>query len=117
MTAEQILSEHLKSHLSVPVSLTHRSEESGSFVILERLGGKVADGLERASFAIQSYGDTMLEACQLNSEVRRAMNILYENDSITSVSLDSDYNFTDKKTKHYRYQGIYDLVLFYEEEK
>lgn len=114
MTAEKIILDHLTAHLSVSVYMTHRSGETGSFVIFERLGGRVADGIERASFAIQSYGNTLFEACELNADVRRAMEKLYESDAVTSVSLDSDYNFTDEETKQYRYQGVYDLVLFYE---
>lgn len=112
MTAEQIVLSGLKAALSVPVWMEHQQNEPAEFVILERVGGRQELGIERASFAVQSYSDSMYGACALNEKVRTAMLDLIADPHISHIELDSDYNYTDTETKKYRYQGIYDLVFF-----
>lgn len=109
---EKIILDHLASCLRVPVYLEHRPDEPDSFVLIERIGSSRDNMITTVSFAIQSYGASMLEACRLNEEVKEAMDRSIELNSISRVSLDTDYNFTDTETKRYRYQAIYDLVLF-----
>ena len=36
--------------------------------------------------------------------------------AISSAKLDTDYNFTDTSTREYRYQAVYDLTYYREEE-
>ncbi len=112
MLAEKLVLDHLSKSLDVPVYMEHQAEDPQSFVIVERVGGSVSDHIHRVSFAIQSYGTSLLTACELNEKVKQAMDQLIESDSVVSVTLDSDYNHTDTSTKRYRYQAVYDLVLF-----
>lgn len=109
---EKIILDHLTSCLQIPVYLEHRDNEPDSFVLLERIGSSTDNLITTVSFAIQSYGPSMLEACKLNERVKDAMDRSIELNSLSKVSLDSDYNFTDTETKRYRYQAVYDLVLF-----
>ncbi|WP_288339025.1 hypothetical protein [uncultured Allobaculum sp.] len=114
MMSELIVLDHLKKALSVPVSMTMRDDES--YVLIERVGG--TDGFIRtASFAIQSYGSSLYDACCLNERVKKAMSRLVESDEVSRVELDTDYNYTDEATKRYRYQAVFDLVLFGETEE
>lgn len=108
---EKIILDHLSSCLQIPVYLEHRDSEPDSFVLIERIGSSTDNMVTTVSFAIQSYGPSMLEACKLNERVKDAMDRSIELNSLSKVSLDSDYNFTDTETKKYRYQAIYDLVL------
>lgn len=112
MTAELIVLEGLRKALPVPVSMERHGGERGDFVLIERVGGSKEIGIERASFAIQSYSDSMNGACKLNEKVRAAMLDLINDSNVSRVDLDSDYNYTDTTTKKYRYQGVYDLVFF-----
>lgn len=109
---EKIILDHLASCLDVPVYMEHRDNEPDSFVLIERIGSDTTDHLTTVSFAVQSYGPSMLEACKLNEEVKKAMEQSINLNSLCKVSLDNDYNFTDTRTKKYRYQAIFDLVLF-----
>ena len=52
----------------------------------------------------------MQKAAELNETVKAAMDELAELRGIGSVSLNSDYNFTDSTTKQYRYQAIYNIT-------
>ena len=51
----------------------------------------------------------MYGAAALNEEVKKAVDSLIELNEIASVTLNTDYNFTDTTTKQYRYQAVYDI--------
>ena len=40
------------------------------------------------------------------------MEDLADLDEVSACRLNSDYNFTDTTTKHYRYQAVFDLVFY-----
>lgn len=111
MIAEKIVLDHLSDRLTVPVLMESRPDLD-TYVLIERVGGSERNFIRRASFAIQSYGSTLLEACELNEKVKAAMRSLIEWDEVTRCDLDSDYEYTDQTLKRYRYQAVYDLVLF-----
>jgi hypothetical protein len=69
--------------------------------------------MRTATVAVQSYGPTMLDAAALNEQVLDLMReIQYRENSIISCEVNSTYNFTDTRTKRYRYQTVIDLVYF-----
>ena len=61
-------------------------------------------------FAVQSYAQTLREAALLNEKIKLAMEGMKALTNISSVKLNTDYDFTDEETKEYRYQAVYDLV-------
>lgn len=112
MLTELVVLNHLKSLLNVPVAMEHSADLQDRYVIVERIGGSIADHIRSSSFAIQSYGKSLLDACQINEEVKRAMDSIIESSHVSKCVLDSDYNYTDQTTKQYRYQAVYDLWFF-----
>ena len=62
--------------------------------------------------AVQSYAGNLLEAAQLNDQVKQAMDSLPELADIGAARLNSDYNFTDTASKRYRYQAVYDVTHY-----
>ena len=62
--------------------------------------------------AVQSWARTLLEAAELNEQVKAAMRRAADRDEIAHVRLNTDYNFTDTSTRHYRYQAVFDLVHY-----
>lgn len=110
MSMEKIVFDHLKTHLDVPVSF--EVLDVPDFVFLERLGGSETNHIRHGSFAVQSYGSSLLKACELNEKAKTAMKQLIESNEISAVSLDSDYSYTDTTTKRYRYQAVFDVVFF-----
>lgn len=100
----------LKKELSVPVEMK-QTDMYGKHIVIERVGGS-GKFVKSAVFAIKSYGKSMYEACVLNEQVKSTMEqFCYERD-ITEVELNSDYNFTDKETKQYRYQSVYNITYY-----
>lgn len=103
---------HLKTKLSEPIFLELPSNHAIPCVVIEKTGSSQYDHINNATFAVQSYGKTLYEAAELNERVKEAMNSLVEVNSIAKSSLNSDYQYTDTTTKHYRYQAVYDLIHY-----
>lgn len=114
---EIVIKAYLEQKLSVPVVLEVPADPPGSFVLLEKTGSSREAYIDRATMALQSYGASMYEAAVLNSKVKAAMDKAAQLDAVSSAKLNSDYNFTDTSTKRYRYQAVYDIVYFDDEER
>ena len=107
---ETIVLNYLSDVLDVPVYM--EVPESGTeFVVLEKTGSGRQDYVNSATFAIQSYAESMEDAAELNELVKEAMDNIIVLPDIGGSRLNSDYNFTDTDTKRYRYQCVY--VLYY----
>ena len=48
----------------------------------------------------------------LNEELKEVVNNMVELKEISAVRLNSDYEFTDLDTKHYRYQAVFDITTY-----
>lgn len=110
---EKTLLDYLSAALEVGVYLEAPEDpEDTEYVLLEKTGESEEDFVCRATFAIQSYADSMYTAAELNSEVKRAMDEIALETQIAKAALNGDYNFTDTSQKKYRYQAVYELVYF-----
>lgn len=103
---------HLNNKLDVPVQLEKPSSQTESYVVFEKTSGGKSNHLPSATFAFQSYGDSLFHAAELNEKVKAAVESLIELDEIRGLDLNSDYNFTDTTTKEYRYQAVYDIRYY-----
>lgn len=106
---ELVILKYLAEHLEVPVFMEHQKEPPKRFVIFEKLSGGYSNKLHSASFAFQSYAESMYESAKLNEEVKKAVLDMIELDEFSRIKLNSDYNFTDTTTKRYRYQAVFDM--------
>lgn len=113
---ENIIRDFLESKLSVPVLMETPKRPDAKYVVIERTGGAQENHIPSAIITIQSYGESLYDAAALNEEVKSwmldGMIGLVTLGSIASVDLNSDYNFTDTTTKHYRYQAVYDITHY-----
>lgn len=106
---EATLLAYLSEALAVSVSIEKPLGES-TFVLIDKTGSSEKNKIKSATFAIQSYAKSLYEAACLNERVKKAMEDMAGQKNISKVSLNTDYNYTDEKTKEYRYQAVYDLV-------
>lgn len=110
---EVTLKERLSASLGVPVVLELPSPlPERPFILLDKTGTTTAIGYGTASFAVQSWADTLYHAAALNERVKAALQTLEERDDIAAVDIQTDYNFTDPAAKRYRYQLVA-AVTFY----
>lgn len=87
------------------------------YILIQKTGSSVEDMIPSSTIAIQSITDSMqggslLDAMDLNEDVKEAMAYFEEESDIVMVRLNSDYNFTDDSTKEYRYQAVYDITHY-----
>ena len=109
---EKIVLDYLSTTLAVPVYMEVPENPPGVFVLVEKTGSSLANRINRTTLAVQSWAKTMMEAAELNEQVKATMDELDALDAISACRLNSDYNFTDTTTKHYRYQAVFDLVFY-----
>ena len=110
---EIIVLNFLKTALSpIDVGLERKENVTGKYILFEKVSSSKINHLKSARLAFQSYDTSMANAAKLNEQVKTAVENLIDLDEIVSVSLDSDYNFTDTSTKEYRYQAIFDIKYY-----
>lgn len=109
---EETVRAFLAGQLDVPALLELPPHPPEAFVLVEKTGGYVENGLRHATLAVQSYGPRLLEAARLNDTLKDCMEDLALQDDICRVELNSDYNFTDTENKRYRYQAVFDIIYY-----
>lgn len=98
----------------IPIYLERpESRPAGEYIIIEKTGGSSTNKISTNTFAFQSYGPTLYKASDLNEKVKAAVEQAEYLDEISSVTLNSDYNFTDTASKSYRYQAVF-VITHYE---
>lgn len=110
---ETILINYLTDQLGVPVFATEPEEPPECYIKIEKTGSRVRNWIRTATVAVQSYGSSMQEAATLNERVVETMLQAPALDVISRCELNSDYNFTDPKTRRFRYQAVFDLTYFF----
>lgn len=111
MIIEAYIIDYLQKKLEVSCYAQYDDASQDTFIVVEKTGGYTDNFIKHATLAIQSYAPTLYESALLNEKVKEAMNNAVECPEISASKHNSDYNFTDTSTKHYRYQAVYDLVF------
>ena len=111
---EKTVLDYMDRELDPPVYMEVPEGETlpDKYVLLEKTGSRSGDHIRSATFAVQSYAESMEEAAKLNEEVKAAMDGLISLNEVTRSQLNSDYNFTDQQKKLYRYQAVYDVTHY-----
>lgn len=107
---EKIVLDYLAEKLNVPVYMEAPENIGTSYVIIEKTGGSMENQIWMATLAIKSIAASLFNASVLNNAVIEAMISAPNETNISKCSLNSDYNFTDTRTKEYRYQAVFDIV-------
>lgn len=114
---EQIIIDYLNSVLTVEAYAERPEDTDAKYVLIEKTGSSRENFITTSTIAIQSISDSMqggsmLDAMDLNEDIKEAMDEIINLDSIVRVSLNSDYNYTDDSTKEYRYQAVYQITHY-----
>ena len=111
---ETTVLDYLTPRLPEPVLMEVPSPRPARYVTIEKTGGGAADRLLEATLAIQSVAPSLYEAAALNERVKGLMQCLTALPNVFRCDCETDYNFTDTRTKERRYQAVYHI--FYMEE-
>ena len=109
---EKIVYDYLKDYFaeSIPVFMETPVDPPTEYILIEKTGSGEENYIPSAIMAIQSYGATLFRAAEVNELVKKAMRDIVTLPTVSRVSLNSDYNFTDTRTKKYRYQAVIGLT-------
>lgn len=107
---EKIILDYLLETLNVDVYLEKPDNPPERYVLIEKTSGFKENHISTATFAVQSYAESLFFAAELNVEVINAMDNLVNLKEIGSSKYNTDYNYTDTSKKIYRYQAIYDVT-------
>jgi hypothetical protein len=107
---EQRVLDYLNKEMEVACYMERPEDLPESYILIERTGGSKTNHLSTATFAIQSYAASLLGAATLNNTMKAAMEEMTELVDIFSVSLNSDYNYTNNAFKGYRYQAVFNII-------
>lgn len=113
MIIEAQIINYLSDNLNCPVYAEQPGNGEMEFVVVEKTGSSRVNYLDFAMMAVQSYAGSLADAAALNQTVKGLMlRMAHEVEAISAVRLNSDYNFTDTSTKHYRYQAVFDVTYY-----
>lgn len=110
---EEIIRDCLSAYLSAPVYMEVPKDPPSAFFVIDKTGSALVNHIKTSTVAIQSYAVSKYEAAEANEGVKELM--IYEliNDpDIASVTLNSDYDYTDTQEKRYRYQAVFDIIHY-----
>ena len=113
---ETLLKDYLQTELGISVYLmlpeSAQNPGNSKFIVIEKTGSSFADQIMTSTFAVQSYGNNLYEAAELNKDVIATVFRFVEKNEITRVHLNGDYNFTSPTTKRPRYQAVFDITHY-----
>lgn len=109
---ESVITAYLAGELNISVSGLVPSPMPEKFVTVEKTGSSTEDKVRRATLAIDSWAPNQETAALLNEEVIAAMYAAVTLPQISEVQCETDYNFTDTKTRKARYSAIFGVVYF-----
>ena len=87
---------------------------TGSFIVIEKTGESEKNILRRSIIAIQCYSTSLYNAAALAALIISKMESINVG-SVASVKLNNSYNFTKSDSKEYRYQAVFEVYWYQEE--
>ena len=103
----------IDSNMDFPAYMERPQTSKDTYFVIEKISGSRDEQLDSATVAIQTYAPSMY----LAASTCEALNDAILNDfvvlpNISSVELNSSYNYPDTKTKSYRYQSLFEIFYY-----
>lgn len=105
------LIEYLTGKLDVYVGVSAPESTSG-YVLIDQTGSNNRNHITTTTIAVQSYGASLEDAIRLNETAKSAMMDFANEDEVSGVKLDTEYNFTNTATKQYRWQAVFEITHY-----
>jgi hypothetical protein len=101
---ENVILNYLSDHLDVPVLMEVPKTMPSAFVVIEKTSASRTNYIDSSTLAIQSYGDSLLHAAELSSQVKDAMYDSIQLNEVSRCELNSEYNYTDDRYRCFTWQ-------------
>lgn len=114
---ESIVLNFLQARVTVPVYTILPANFEVPCIVVEKTAGGYSDTILSATLAVQCYGADLEGAAVLNDDIKwLLLNEFIQEAQVLGIELNSDYNFTDTTTEHFRYQAVYDVRYYRKDE-
>ena len=107
---QPVIVNNVETSPGIPVYMETPVDPPAEYILVEKTGSGEENQIQSAVVAVQSYADTLYRAAQINELAKTAMRGMVSLAAISRVEVNSDYNYTDTRTKKYRYQAIIGIV-------
>lgn len=109
---EKVILDFVADALDVPVRMEIPADRPPRLVVLKRSGRGRENGLYAANLIAESHAESLVQAAELNEQVKAVLDGLDTLDQISSAELATDYPVTDTGSKQYRYQAVYEIYHY-----
>lgn len=111
---EVIVLRILAAKLPERIFAEYPPEPPAAFFVLDKLADRETRFVNTASFALQAYAPTKLEAARLIGAARDTLDALIFAKDISAVQPENEAPFPDTRTKAYRYQAVFSVTYYRE---
>lgn len=108
---EKIILDYLTENIDIPSYLERPEVKPERCILFEKTSGGKENLINSATFAFQSYGTSLYDSALINEELKEVIEKMVELPDIGGVKFNTDYNFTNPRTKEYRYQAVFDIYF------
>ena len=109
MLIEEVVINHLKNELNIPVLTEIPPNPPEKYVTIQRIESGKRNKIKAVTILIQAYEESKYKAALLSAEVEEAMEDIVENDLVFSCELGGGSDNTDTVSKRYRYETIWNI--------
>ena len=110
---EVILKNFIDNNFDYPAYMEIPNGAPDIFFIIEKVGGSREDHIDSATVAVQTYAPSMYQAAKISNDmIDDILNHLTDCPEVTSVTLNSSYNYPNTSTKRYRYQALFEIYYY-----
>ena len=86
------------------------------YYVIDKTGSATENLICTSTVAIQSYAGSKARASELNEGVKAAMEDFMFQEDISDCHLNTDYNFSNIAKKQHRYQAVFEITHYQEED-
>lgn len=90
--------------------MTRPETEPAEYLLIEKTGSSITNYLQTSTISIRSISGTLQGTIELSAKVIELMQAMVEEKGIYKVTLTNESNFTDTRTKQFRYRATFDIV-------
>lgn len=114
MIIEKVVKDYLDTkELNIDVYVEIPGNKPQAYYAIQKTGSSCQNMITTSMVVIQSYASTLYNAMLMNEKIKDIMlNSILELNEISSVKLNSDYNYTNPETKEPRYQAVFVITHY-----
>lgn len=109
---EKYLITYLNSVMDVPVCMEAPINKPEKYVLLQKIDSGIINHINAASFSVDCYAKSLLQAAELSELVKGHMLNAITLNTISGVSLGSEKSNVNTNTKTYSYECVFNFYYY-----